>query len=220
MSESVIAIIPAYNEAKRLGPVVQAARPFVREVVVVDDGSTDDTGRVAAAAGARVVRHDLNRGKGAAIVTGLSHFAATDAAYAIFLDADGQHDPAEIPAFVAAAANADVVVGNRMQHTAAMPALRRWANRWTSRVTGRLAGQPVPDSQCGYRLLRRTVLPALQLSTAHFETETEMLIQAGRAGCRIASVPIRTIYEPTRHSRIRACRDTLRFLRLARKYWR
>lgn len=221
MSERVIALIPAYNEAARLPDVVSRTKERVAAVVVVDDGSTDATGTVAAAAGAQVLRHTVNQGKGAAILTALEFFRQSDAELAIFLDADGQHDPAEIPQFVAAAAatGAGMVVGTRMADTDDMPFDRRCANRLTSWITSRLARQPVPDSQCGYRLLRRTVLPDLRLSTSHFETETEMLIQAGRAGHRIVNVPIRTIYDPHRTSRIRPWRDTVRFFRLVKKYW-
>jgi glycosyltransferase involved in cell wall biosynthesis len=221
MSKRALALIPAYNEARRILPVIRATQPHVSEVVVIDDGSSDDTAAVAEMAGARVLRHAGNRGKGAAIVTGLQHLAESGADYAIFLDADGQHDPAEMPSFLSAAreTGAGIVIGNRMQHTEQMPWLRRTANRLTSWVTGRLARQPVPDSQCGYRLVHRAVLPALHLATSHFETETEMLIQAGRAGHRIASVPVKTIYFAGRSSRIRPWRDTLRFCQLAWRAW-
>ena len=100
-----------------------------------------------------------------------------------------------------------------------MPAIRQWTNQFTSWVTSRLARQLIPDSQCGYRLLAREVLPDLKLSTTRFETETEMLIQAGRAGHKIVSLPIRTIYKPGRMSRIRPWHDTVRFFKLAGKYW-
>jgi glycosyltransferase involved in cell wall biosynthesis len=187
---------------------------------VIDDGSADRTGEVARAAGAIVVRHEQNQGKGAAILTGLDYFRRGEAAFAVLLDADGQHDPAEIPALVAAAeeTHAGVVIGTRMQDTKTMPWLRYWTNRVTSWVTGKLARQHIPDSQCGYRLVARAVLPDLKLSTARFETETEMLIQAGRAGHRIVSVPVRTIYAG-QTSHIRPGRDTVRFLKLIRKYW-
>lgn len=216
----LLAIIPAFNEAARIGPVVEQARSFVREVIVVDDGSRDGTAAVAQAAGARVIVHEQNRGKGAAIVTGLKALADSDAEAAVFLDADGQHDPAEIPAFAAAAeaTGAGIVVGTRMSDVREMPRVRLWTNQLTSWVTGKLAGQPVPDSQCGYRLVRREVVPALRLATARFETETEMLIQAGRAGHRIASVPVRTIYLAGRQSHIRPLRDTVRFLKLVARY--
>lgn len=221
MTSRCIALIPAYNEAVRVGEVVAQARPHVEEVVVIDDGSTDATVAVAEQAGAKVLRHPQNRGKGAAIATALEYFGRSNVEMAILLDADGQHDPSEINKFIDAAERerADVVVGNRMGDVRGMPRIRLWTNQFTSRVTSRLAGQRIPDSQCGFRLLRRTVLTDLKLSTARFETETEMLIQAGRGGHKIVSVPVRTIYEPGRTSRIHPCRDTVRFFRLVRKYW-
>ncbi len=221
MKERIIALIPAYNEAARIGRVVQRTAPHVRQVVVIDDGSSDNTTEVARQAGAHVIRHLQNRGKGGAILTGLEFFRQSDAECAILLDADGQHDPAEIPSFLARAdaTQAGIVVGTRMQDTQAMPRLRLWTNQFTSWTCSRLARQRIADSQCGYRLLRRTVLPDLKFSTSRFETETEMLIQAGRAGHQIESVPVRTIYEPGRASHIRPLRDTVRFFRLVSQYW-
>jgi glycosyltransferase involved in cell wall biosynthesis len=214
-------LIPAYNEAARVGDVVAVARHHVDEVVVVDDGSTDETVAVAEKAGATVLRHPQNRGKGAAISTALDCFGRSNAEMAILLDADGQHDPSEIPKFVDAAEKerAGVVVGTRMGDVRRMPRVRLWTNQFTSWVTSKLAGQKIPDSQCGFRLLRRAVLKDLRPSTARFETETEILIQAGRAGHKIVSVPIRTIYESGCTSRIHPWRDTIRFFKLIGKYW-
>ena len=222
MTERTIALIPAYNEAARVAAVVAKTRPLVSEVVVIDDGSTDDTAAVARAAGATVLRHAQNRGKGAAIATALEFFGKSNAEFAVFLDADGQHDAAEIPHLVdmAQTTGAGIVVGSRMHDTVGMPLVRRLTNRFTSWLTGHLARQRIPDSQCGFRLLRRAVLADLRLTTGGFETETEMLIQAGRAGCKLASVPIRTIYRKGRHSRIRPFRDGVRFIELAVRYWR
>ena len=221
MTSRLIALIPAYNEAARVGEVVARTREHVDEVVVIDDGSADDTTAVAENAGAKVLRHEENRGKGGAIATALDYFGRSDAEFAILLDADGQHDPAEIEKFVEAARTeqADVVVGTRMSDVRDMPRVRLWTNQFTSWVTGKLARQKIPDSQCGFRLLRRNVLTDLKFSTARFETETEMLIQAGRAGHKIVSVPIRTIYEAGRASRIHPWRDTVRFFKLVGKYW-
>ncbi len=215
----VLALIPAYNEAGRVAEVVAAAARAVSRVVVIDDGSADATGEVARQAGAEILRHAHNRGKGAAIATALEYLRRSDAEYGVLLDADGQHDPAEIGKLVAAADEfrADVVVGNRMRATHDMPRVRRATNRFTSWVTSKLAGQDIPDSQCGFRLLRRTVVDSLKLTTGRFETETEMLIQAGRAGHRIVTVPIRTIYEG-QASHIHPVRDTLRFFRLVLRY--
>jgi glycosyltransferase involved in cell wall biosynthesis len=221
MSSRLIALIPAYNEAARIGDVVAKTRTHVDEVVVIDDGSVDDTAGVAEKAGAKVLRHERNLGKGGAIATALDYFGRSDAEFAILLDADGQHDPAEIKKFVETARteNADIVVGTRMNDVREMPRVRLWTNQFTSWATGKLARQKIPDSQCGYRLMRRTVLKDLKFSTARFETETEMLIQAGRAGHRIAHVAIRTIYEAGRTSRIRPWHDSVRFFKLVRKYW-
>jgi glycosyltransferase involved in cell wall biosynthesis len=222
MIRRVIALIPAYNEAARVGEVVTRASGQVDEIVVVDDGSTDGTAAAAEKAGAKVLRHEQNRGKGGAIATALDYFGRSDAEFAILLDADGQHDPAEITKFVETAGReqADIVVGTRMGDTREMPLVRRLTNQFTSWVTSKLARQRIPDSQCGYRLLRREVLQDLRLSTARFETETEMLIQAARAGHKIISIPIRTIYESGRTSHIHPFRDTIRFFRFVRKYWR
>jgi glycosyltransferase involved in cell wall biosynthesis len=218
----VIALIPAYNEAARVGEVVARAREQVDEVVVIDDGSNDGTAAAAEKAGARILRHEKNRGKGGAIATALDYFGRSDAEFAILLDADGQHDPAEITKFVETAdrEQADIVVGNRMGDTGEMPVVRRLTNEFTSWVTSKMARQRIPDSQCGFRLLRRSVLEDLRLSTARFETETEMLIQAARAGHRIVSIPIRTIYETGHSSHIHPLRDTIRFFTFVRKYWK
>ncbi|MCX7885781.1 MAG: glycosyltransferase family 2 protein [Verrucomicrobiae bacterium] len=222
MAESLIAFIPAYNEAATIAAVVARTRPYVKEVVVVDDGSQDQTAGVARAAGATVLVHPQNLGKGTAIATALKYFLASDAAMAVFLDADGQHAPEEIPKFAEAACSgaAALVVGNRMGNTQKMPLVRLCANRLMSWLISCLAGQGIPDSQCGFRLLRRELVPALRLRGGRFDAETEMLIQAARAGHKIVSVPIRTIYDPARRSRIRPVRDTVRFLRLICTYWR
>ena len=221
MNDRALALIPAFNEADSIADVICRAQPYVTKVGVVDDGSTDETSAVARANGATVLRHEVNRGKGAAIITGLNYLRQTSAHCGIFLDADGQHDPAALPAFIALAeqTGAGIVIGSRMNDTQGMPALRLWTNRFMSWVTGKLARQTIPDSQCGYRLLAQAVLPNLKLVTARFETETEMLIQAGRAGHKIVSLPIRTIYKPGRVSRIQPLQDGIRFFKLVGKYW-
>ncbi len=211
----VCALIPAYNEAANIARVVRGCAPHVDEVLVVDDGSADETARLAEEAGATVIIHKRNAGKGAAIRTGLSYVRGREFDAVVLLDGDGQHDWSEIPRFVEAAerTGAPVVLGDRMQDVADMPALRRWTNRVTSAIVSRLARQHVPDSQCGFRLLRAEVLADLDLKTANYETESEMLLQAAYAGHRIESLPIKTIYNAA-PSHIHPVRDTWRFIKL------
>jgi len=211
----VCALIPAYNEAASIARVVRGCAPHVAEVLVVDDGSSDETARLAEAAGATVIVHQRNSGKGTAIRTGLNYVRGHEFDAVVLLDGDGQHDPNDVPRFIEAAerTGAGIVLGDRMGDVGEMPRLRRWTNRTTSRILSRLARQRISDSQCGFRLLRVEVLADLDLKTANYETESEMLLQAAAAGHRIESLPIKTIYNAA-PSRIHPVRDTWRFIRL------
>jgi len=217
--ETVLAIIPAYAEGKFIGDVVSRVLRHVGTVLVIDDGSLDDTAIVAQAAGAVVFRHSTNRGKGAAIKSGLEHATAAATPFFLFLDGDGQHDPDDIPAFFDAMneTGADLVVGNRMTHLETMPVVRRLTNKFMSWQIGAICKVPVPDSQCGFRLVRRELLPVLNAPSDRFDFETESLILAARHGFRITSVPVRTIYSNQR-SKIRPVHDTIRYARLIIRY--
>jgi glycosyltransferase involved in cell wall biosynthesis len=217
--DTVFAIIPAYSEGKFIGDVVRRVLQHVKTVLVVDDGSPDDTAGAAEAAGAQVVRHSTNRGKGAAIKSGLEHATAAGASFFLFLDGDGQHDPSDIPAFFEAIneSGADLIVGNRMTNMEAMPVVRRLTNKFMSWQIGAICRMPLPDSQCGFRLVRRELLPVLCAPGDRFEFETESLILAARHGYRIKCVPIRTIYA-NQQSKIRPVRDTIRYARLISRY--
>jgi glycosyltransferase involved in cell wall biosynthesis len=214
--EGVVAIVPAHNEERRIAAVIFGAQPFI-PVVVVDDGSTDRTARIAEAAGAVVLRQARNQGKGAALRTGFRWALAQRHAAAVTLDADGQHDPAEIPRFLAAwrEGGPDLVIGRRNFRT--MPPIRRLANLLGTAALSWAVGQRVPDNQSGFRLLSARLMEAtLSSSEAGFEFEVEMIVTAIRRGWPIAWVPIRTIYagEP---SHIRPGRHLRRFLATA---WR
>jgi glycosyltransferase involved in cell wall biosynthesis len=164
-------------------------------VIVVDDGSADGTVRVAESAGARVVRQTPNQGKGAALRTGFRHALEEGAEAVVTLDADGQHDPAEIPGFVAAfqTGRPEIVIGCR--DFGAMPPLRRLANTLGSLVLRLALGVRIPDNQSGYRLVGRRVMEAMTSSAeSGFEFEVEMIAECLRRGWRIEWVPIRTIY--------------------------
>lgn len=220
MKPRVVALIACYNEDAHISEVVRRTRPHVDTVVVIDDGSPDSTAETAKKAGAIVLRHEVNQGKGAAIRTGMLCAVEKGFDLMVFLDGDGQHNPDQIRKFVEMqqATQASIVVGNRMGDVEKMPFIRKWTNQFTSWMISRLATQPVPDSQCGYRLLHRSVAPDIHIATQNFDTESEMLIQAGRAGHRIVSVRVDTIYEgQEKASKIRPVRDTIRFFKLV---WR
>ena len=158
-----------------------------------------------------------NQGKGRSLRDGFAWGLARGYKVIVAMDGDGQHLPSDLPRLltVLEGDRIGVVVGNRMEDLRAMPWIRRVTNAEMSRQVSRLCGQPIPDTQCGFRLLRREVLERITLTTDRYEIESEMLIKAARAGFRIASAPITTVYED-QESRIHPIADTLRFFRFLR----
>jgi glycosyltransferase involved in cell wall biosynthesis len=214
---TVGAILPALNAARFLPEVIAAigaAQPDCR-VLVVDDGSSDGTADVARQAGAEVIVHEVNQGKGEALKTGYRWAREQNLDWVYTMDADGQHLPAEMQGFqdVAAAGGYDVVVGSRMARTGNMPWIRKMTNRFTSWVISRLAGQAIPDSQNGYRLYRTRCFQGLTLQAKRYDSESEILVKMARRGYRIGSVPITTVYGDE-VSTINPFVDTGRFVRL------
>ena len=214
MSE-IIAIVPAYNEGPRIAAVVEGARRHL-PVVVVDDGSTDDTADRAGDAGATVIRQLPNQGKGAALREGFRHALAGGVDAVVTLDADGQHDPEEIPTLLAAyqPGHPELVVGAR--DFARMPPVRRLSNTLGGAVFSAAVGRRVRDNQSGYRVIGRRLMSALLDSREDgFAFEVEMIARAIALGGEVAWVPIRTIYagEP---SHIRPWAHFTGFLRAAR----
>jgi glycosyltransferase involved in cell wall biosynthesis len=202
----VLALIPAYNEAARVAAVVSGAHRYL-PVLVLDDGSRDATGEQARRAGAEVLRQEPNQGKGVALKTGFRHALEQDYQAVITLDADGQHDPAEIPKFleVFREQEVDLVIGAR--DFGQIPGIRRLSN-----TIGRLSlswalNQEILDNQSGYRLVSRRLMETmLHSQEARFEFEVDMIVESVVRGYRIAWVPIRTIYagesshiQPLRH---------------------
>jgi glycosyltransferase involved in cell wall biosynthesis len=207
----IVAIVPAHDEAPRIGAVARAAALHL-PVLVVDDGSTDGTAERAAEAGATVVRQVPNQGKGVALRTGFRWAIDHGAEAAITLDGDGQHDPAEIPRFLEAWASGkpDLVVGRR--NFRSMPPTRRLANELGTLAFSWAVGRRIPDNQSGFRLVSRRLMEAtLASDEAGFEFEVEMIVTAIRAGWTIAWVPIRTIYAG-QTSHIRPGRHLRRFI--------
>ncbi len=218
--QKIAVVIPAYCEEKHVGEVVLRTRAQLDHVLVVDDGSTDQTALHAREAGAEVIVHPKNRGKGETIKTGLRYWFDREFDFVIILDADGQHRPEEIDRFVAATApptQSKFLVGNRMKDVSRMPLVRRIVNRYMSEKISRVCGQHIPDTQCGFRMLHRELIPDMLGGAERFDYETEMLIFASRKGYRVDSVPISTVYSDEVSS-IHPIRDTLRFLQLMRRY--
>jgi glycosyltransferase involved in cell wall biosynthesis len=216
----IVALIPGFNEAPRIGPVVAAAREHL-PVLVVDDGSTDPTAERARDAGATVIEQRPNQGKGAALRAGFRR-ALEDGADAILtLDADGQHDPAEIPRFQAAWASdprPDLVVGRRSFR--AMPPIRRLSNELGRIAFSWAVGRPIPDNQSGYRLVSRRLAEAtLESDEPGFAFEVEQITTCIRMGGTIAWVPIRTIYAgaPSHIRPVAHLREFIRIVREARR---
>jgi glycosyltransferase involved in cell wall biosynthesis len=202
------ALVPAYRCSGTVGGVVRGLRGHVAEILVVDDGSRDGTADEAHAAGARVLERPENGGKGCALREGLTDLLARDFTHVAFVDADGQHDPADLPALLAAArGGADFVIGSRLKDAATMPAKNFWANTIGDKVLSRMTGLPVEDGQSGYRVIASDLLRQLRLRAERYSIENEILIKAATRVRRFAAVPVRTIYGPAR-SHYRPFRDT------------
>ncbi len=212
----IIALIPAYNEAGRIAPVIAGANNHL-PVMVVDDGSVDNTVQLAESCGAQVVRQFPNQGKGAALRAGFRQAISEGYEAVITLDADGQHDPQEIPAFLRqlAESNADLIIGARNFHQ--MPFVRRLANTTGKLIISWALGQPVRDNQSGYRLIRRRLMESLLSSDeSGFEFEVEMIARCLKNQWKLDWVPIRTIYAD-QGSHIRPGKHLLNFFRVAKK---
>ncbi len=190
------ALIPAYNSEATIAEVVRRARSHAARVVVVDDGSRDRTARIARQAGAHLLGSRLNHGKGHALALGFAYALRNGFEAVVTLDADLQHDPDDIPRFLRrqAESGADLVIGDRMHARAAIPGVRRVPNAIGTRCFTWLIGQPIRDSQCGFRLYRCGLLSAVPVITSGFDTESDLLLRAGRRGFKIEFLPIPAIY--------------------------
>lgn len=214
-------LIPAYNEEKRVGAVVREVLEYCPDVIVIDDGSPDDTDQAAAEAGATVLEHVRNQGKGAALQTGFDYAREHGYDLAITMDADGQHAPSDIPAFLQAyeRTHSPVLVGNRMGNVCDMPRLRRFVNRFMSALLSRVMGQHVPDTQCGFRLYHRSAFPQgpYDAHSRRFAAESEILLRLSLQGRKIGAVTIQTIYGDET-SKVHPLADTVHFFRMLRRF--
>lgn len=224
MNGRYCAVIPAFQAERTIGDVVRGVKAQGLVVVVIDDGSSDQTAAIASKEGALVISHLRNQGKGCALRTGFEYALHSRYDGIVTMDSDGQHDPTEIPQLIQVGErqHAGIVVGNRMTSGAGMPVVRRWTNNVMSAIISAVARQRIPDSQCGFRFIRKEVLESVPLRAKRFEIETELLFEAAVRRWKIVSVPIRSIYLTHHHSHIRPVRETARFVGVVCRYlmWR
>lgn len=215
----VAVVIPAYQAAGTVAAVVTGARA-IAPVYLVDDGSTDGTGDVGRGKGATVLAHPTNRGKGAALATGIAAVLTTGANVIVTLDADGQHPPAEIPRLLAPIRDgaADLVLGAR-ERSGPMPLGRRFTNWISARLATRIAGQGVTDAQTGFRAFTRVVAERVRPAGDRYDYETAFLLAACDAGFRVQCVSIPTIYAGAA-SHFRPWADSWRVVRVFARYAR
>jgi glycosyltransferase involved in cell wall biosynthesis len=190
MSRRIAATIPAYQAAPSVGDVVRGTLQALPDVLVIDDGSTDGTAEVARRAGARVISHDVNRGKGAALATAFRDLFGGGFDGVVTLDADGQHLPEEIPKLLAAIGEADLVLGVRDHLFGEMSRLRRMSNRLSSKAISLAAGQDLRDIQTGFRYYSRRLFEEVGFPEARFEAESAVVVRAARRGFKVISVPV------------------------------
>lgn len=207
-------IIPCYEVSAYLSNVLDGVLRHVpkERIYVVDDGSRDSTTQAAEHAVVRLIRHPVNRGKGEALKTGFRKAVQDGCDAVITLDGDAQHDPDSIPDFIKimSETGCELVLGTRPIKSGVMPVDRIFSNRVSSMMVSALSGKWIPDSQCGFRMIRTAALKRVQLRTGHYETETELLVKMVRNGCKVGFCPIPVLQSPG-SSHINRFRDTVRF---------
>jgi glycosyltransferase involved in cell wall biosynthesis len=211
---NICVIIPTYNESRAIADLVKQVIKLGLEVIIIDDGSADDTVKIATACGAKVLTNPKNMGKGASLIKGYNFALQRGFDAVISMDGDGQHSWEDLLSFIrkAETSQSALIVGNRMGMTKGMPVLRLITNFLMSKFISLVVKQSIPDTQCGFRLVKKELLSKMDLSTSKYETESEVLIQAAHLGFKIESIPVRTIYSGQK-SQINPFIDTLRFLR-------
>ncbi len=210
----VAVAIPAHNAAKTIGEVISRAAKFVsfEDIFVVDDGSTDQTDYIAHGLGVWVLRHNFKRGKGSSLRDATRKILELDYDSVITVDSDLQHDPDEIPSFISASQELDIVIGKRTISVDRMPVHRYLSNSITTGLISMRTGIKIEDSQCGYRLYKTSVLKSVESRCRYYDYESDLLIKAALAGFRVGFVPIKTIYNDSK-SGMRAV-DIFRFIRV------
>jgi len=215
--DKICILIPAYNAQETLGSVLRKVEPLKIDIIAVDDGSSDETKRISSEMGVHLLSHPVNLGKGAALRTGFQYILQKDYEVVITLDADGQHNPSEIPFLLRIFQNVkpDILIASRAAEFGKMTFLRRFWNRLGVKAVARLCHSDITDSQSGFRLIRTNLLKELNLSTSRFETELELLVKACKKGFSVLSIPINTQkVDGTSSTHFRPVADTWRVCKL------
>ncbi len=212
---STIAIIPAYNEEKNIGVVIEKCKRYINNIIVIDDGSIDNTATIAKGAGATVIINKENIGKTGSLKKGFNKGLKEGVAIFVLLDADGQHNPQEIPSFLKKIDEGyDLVIGARKFQPELMPFIRVFANTISSYLVSLISGVKIIDSQSGYRVIKREVLEKITLTSTGFQSDTEIIVKAAKHGFKIGFVPIDTIYHPEARSKVNQIIDPIKFILL------
>jgi len=211
---NTIAVIPAFNAEERLASVIRTVGNYLADILVVDDGSSDATPKIAESLGASVISHLSNMGKGAALKTGFKFAVDRNYDSALTLDADGQHRADYIPAFLRLSGDSDLIIGSRIHNKLNMPWDRRFSNWSSSAVLSRLLQVKIEDAQSGFRLHSRRLLETLELESDRFELETEIIIRAVQAGFKIKFIPISVEYGLSYPTHMNSLIDTLRWCKM------
>jgi len=219
---NLFVLIPAYNAADTLPAVIERTTRSVspEQIIVVNDGSTDATGSIASSRGVIAVHHQQNKGKGAALQSGFDEALKRNCDAVLTMDADLQHQPEDIPRFLAlyTLSRYDVIIGSRLHHMKGMPIHRMLSNTITTTLVRLRTGASIADSQSGFRFIVRRVLQRIRLESTGFEAETEFLIKAARSGFSIGSIPIETVYANER-SHMTHFSTTINFIKILFKQY-
>lgn len=214
---SVRILVPAYKAERELAAflpeLLQRVPPSA--ILVIDDASSDNTPSLCAEHAIACISHETNRGKGAALKTGFKKLLNEGARWIITMDADGQHRPSDLTAFLVAIAlqpQAGIIIGNREKHPGVMPPARIFSNRSTSWLLSQFCGQTIRDAQCGYRAYNTELLKQITLVHERFEMESEVILRSCALGMHVEFVAVQTIYSKDISSHIRHVRDTARWI--------
>jgi len=221
-------LIPAYNEEKYIKNVIKNCLRYKLDIIIIDDGSTDNTLKVIKSIPNPVnfkiiiLKHRTNQGKGQSLRTGFKYIINNNYSGVITIDADGQHDTDEIKDFLEEVEykNPDLIIGNRLGNTKKMPFIRLATNIFTSWIISKIAGKKINDVQSGFRYINVKVLKNIKLETRNFDTEPEVIIRAAWLGSGIKNIPISTIYHKNFISYVNPVKDTIKFFRLVFRSFR